>query len=94
MSELLVVIGLVAVSLAGLLSLVAPVVTETVVVPGVVGVPVTGHEMELPAASEATGVAGVQGPTVTPGGRPVTTQETLRPAAVAVVLLVHLTVPV
>jgi hypothetical protein len=93
MSELLVAIGFVAVSLAGLVSLVAPVETEAVVVPVVVGVPVTGHEMDAPLGSEATGVVGVHAPTVTPGGRPVTLQETARPAAVADMLLVHLMVP-
>ena len=75
-----------------LLSLVAPVVTETVVVPAAVGVPLTGQEMLAPAASVAGG-AGVQVPTVTPGGRPDTAQLALTADAVAVALLVHENVP-
>jgi hypothetical protein len=92
-SELLVVTGLVATSLAGLVSLMAEVVTDAVVVPVAVGVPVTGQEMDAPMASEATGVVGVHGPTVTPGGKPVTAHITFKPAAVAVALLVHLMTP-
>jgi hypothetical protein len=76
-----------------LVSLVAPVATEAVVVAGEVGMPETGHEIDTPIASEAAGSVGEHVPTVTPGGRPVTAQETLRAAPVAVVLLVHSTVP-
>ena len=75
-----------------LLSLVAPVTAVTVLVPVVVGVPVTGHEMLAPIATVA-GVAGVQAPTVTPAGKPEIAQVALVAAAVAVALLVHLIVP-
>jgi hypothetical protein len=92
-SELCVATDLVAVSFPGFVSLVAPVVTDAVVVPVVVGVPLTGHEIDAPMASEATGVVGVHAPTVTPGGRPVTAQETFNPEAVADELFVHLTTP-
>jgi hypothetical protein len=76
-----------------LLSLAAPVVTETVEDPGPVGVPETGHEMLAPAATVAGGV-GVQAPTVTPGGKPVTLHVAAVALCVAVALFVHLTVPV
>jgi hypothetical protein len=92
-SELSVAIAFVAVSLPGFVSLVAPVATEAVVLPVVVGVPETGHEIDAPMASEATGVSGVHAPTVTPGGSPLTAHETPRPAAVADALFVHLTTP-
>ena len=75
-----------------LLSLVAPVVTETVVVPAAAGVPLTGQEILAPAASVAGG-AGVHVPTVTPGGKPDTAQLALTAEAVAVALLVHENVP-
>ena len=74
-------------------SLVPPVVTVTVVEPLADGVPLTGQEMLVPAATVAGG-AGVQVPTVTPGGRPVTAQVAAVALAVAVALLVHLIVPV
>lgn len=75
-----------------LTSLTAPVVTVTDVVPAAVGVPLTGHEMLDPAATVAGG-AGVQVPTVTPGGNPDTAQVADVALAVAVALLVHLMVP-
>lgn len=73
-------------------SLVAPVVADAVVEPAAVGVPDTGHEILAPMATLAGGV-GVHAPTVTPGGNPVTAQVALSALAVAVALLVHLTVP-
>ena len=73
-------------------SLVAPVVAVTVDEPGAVGVPETPHEMLAPAATVAGGV-GVQTPTVTPGGRPEMEHVAAVALAVAVALLVHLTVP-
>ena len=75
-----------------LASLVAPVVAVSVVEPGAVGVPDTEHEMLVPAATVA-GVDGVQVPTVTPGGRPLTEQVAAVALAVAVAELVHLSVP-
>jgi hypothetical protein len=75
-----------------LMSLTAPVVTATVLDPMAVGVPETGQEMLVPAATVAGG-SGVHAPTVTPGGRPVTAQVALVALAVAVALLVHLIVP-
>ena len=75
-----------------LASLVAPVVTVTVVEPFAVGVPLTGQEMLAPAVTVAGGV-GVHVPTVTPGGRPDTEQDALVALAVAVALFVHLMVP-
>jgi hypothetical protein len=75
-----------------LVSLVAPVATVTVEEPEAVGVPETGHEMLAPAATVAGG-AGVHAPTVTPGGRPDTEHDAFVALAVAVVLLVHLIVP-
>lgn len=75
-----------------LTSLTAPVVTVTDVVPVAVGVPLTGHEMLAPGATVA-GAVGVQVPTLTPGGRPLTEQVALVALAVAVALLVHFTVP-
>jgi hypothetical protein len=84
--------ALVAVLLPELVSLVAPVATETVEEPGPVGMPATVHEMLAPAATVAGGV-GVHVPTVTPGGRPVIAHVALAALAVAVALLVHLIVP-
>ena len=76
-----------------LVSLVAPVATDTVVVPVTVGVPLTGQEMLEPAATLAGGT-GEQVPTVTPAGNPVIEQLAAIALAVAVALLVHLMVPV
>ena len=59
-----------------LVSLVAPVVTDAVVVPDAVGVPETEHVIDAPAATVAGGV-GVHVPTVTPGGRPLMLQVAL-----------------
>ena len=75
-----------------LVSLVAPVVTVTVDEPLAVGVPLTGQLMLALAATVAGGV-GVQVPTVTPGGRPVTEQEAAVALAVAVAEFVHRIVP-
>ena len=75
-----------------LTSSVAPVVTVTVVVPDVVGVPLTAQEMLAPIAMLAGGV-GVQVPTVTPGGRPVIEHVAFVAPSVAVALFVHFTVP-
>ena len=75
-----------------LVSFVAPVEAVTVALPGAVGVPLTAHEMLLPAATVAGGV-GEQVPTVTPAGRPETLHVAAKALAVAVALLVHLTVP-
>ena len=69
----------VAVLLAVVLSLVAPVVPVTVELPMAVGVPETGHVIVPPGATDAGGT-GVQAPAVTPAGRPATEQL----AAVAV----------
>jgi hypothetical protein len=85
--------ALVVVSLAGLGSLLALVVTDAVVVPCAVGVPETAQEIDAPMASEATGVGGLQTPSVTPGGKPVTLHVTAVAAAVADALLVQSTVP-
>ena len=74
-------------------SLVAPVDTVTVVAPEAVGVPETEQEMLAPAEMVAGG-AGVQVPTVTPGGKPEIKQDAAVALAVAVALLVHFTVPV
>jgi hypothetical protein len=76
-----------------LLSFDAPVVAVTVDDPGAVGVPLMGHDRLAPTAIVAGGV-GVQAPTVTPGGRPVTAHVAFAALAVAVALLVHFTVPV
>ena len=70
MSEPNTVRARVAVLLAATPSLLAPVVPFNVKLPVAVGVPVTGQEMVRPAASDATGVAGVQVPTLRPAGRP------------------------
>ena len=75
-----------------LLSLLAPVVTVTVTAPEVVGVPLTGQEMVALAATVAGGT-GVQAPTVTPAGRPVTEHVAAVARAVAVALLRQRMVP-
>lgn len=75
-----------------LLSLVAPVVAVRVEAPAAVGVPLTGHEMLAPAATVAGGT-GVQVPTVTPAGNPASEHVAAVALAVAVALLVHLSVP-
>ena len=75
-----------------LTSLVAPVVVVTVVVPVVVGVPLTGQLMLAPATT-VVGGAGAHTPTVTPGGKPLTEHVALIALAVADALLVHLMVP-
>jgi hypothetical protein len=73
-------------------SLVAPVTTETVLDEVAVGVPLMVQVMLVPAATVA-GVDGEQAPTVTPAGKPVIAQDAAAALAVAVALLVHLTVP-
>ena len=75
-----------------LVSLVAPVVAETVTLPEAVGVPLTGHVMLNPAATLAGGT-GEQVPIVTPAGKPDTAQLAAAALAVAAALLVHLMVP-
>lgn len=97
MSEALATTPLVAVLLPPavmppLISLVAPVATETVDVAAAVGVPLTGHEMLAPGATVA-GAVGVQVPTVTPAGRPEMVQVALVADCVETALLVHLMVP-
>jgi hypothetical protein len=94
MSEPTVAMAFVAVSLAVLVSLVAVDVTEAVTEPGVVGVPETGHEIEAPGASDVTGRAGVQVPTVTPGGRLVIAHVGLMAAPLDAAALAQTTVPV
>ena len=76
-----------------LISLAAPVTTATLAVCVVVGVPLTGHEMLAPGATEA-GAVGVQAPTVTPAGRPEIEHVAFDAVADAVELFVHRTVPV
>jgi len=76
-----------------LVSLVAPVVTVTVDEPLAVGVPLTGQLMLAPAATVAGGT-GVQAPTVTPAGSPLTEQVAAVALAVAVAEFVHRIVPV
>ena len=98
MSELAVATALVAELLPPepvppLVSLVAPVTTDTFEVPEAVGVPETVQEMLLPTATVA-GVVGVHVPSVTPAGRPDTAHVALTALAVAVALLVHRMVPV
>jgi len=81
-----------AVLLPGVLSFVAPVDPVTVTVPAAVGVPEIGHVIELPAASDATGVVGLQVPRLTPAGSP----ETLHVALVAAAppkAFLHTTLP-
>lgn len=75
-----------------LVSLVAPVEAVRVALPGAVGVPLTGQEMLAPIATVA-GTVGVQVPIVTPAGRPDSEQVAATALAVAVALLVHLSVP-
>lgn len=88
----LVVVLLPADPVPPLISLIAPVVAVTVTAPAAVGVPLTAHEMLAPAATLAGGT-GLQVPTETPAGSPEITQVALVAEAVAVALLVHLTVP-
>jgi hypothetical protein len=76
-----------------LTSLVAPVVTATATGVVDVGVPVTGQEIEAPAAMVAGGV-GVQAPSVRPAGSAPTVHDALVALAVAAALLVHRIVPV
>jgi hypothetical protein len=93
MSEATVAIAFVVVSFAVFASFTAVDVTEAVVEPGAVGIPDTGHEIDAPMASEATGKAGVHVPTVTPGGRFEIAHVGLLAAAVAAAAFVHTTVP-
>jgi len=73
-------------------SLVAPVLTFTVDVPTLVGVPDTGQEIDAPAATAAGGT-GEQAPIVTPAGNPLMLQVALVAEPVAEALFVHLMVP-
>ena len=75
-----------------LMSFAAPVTVVTVTFCVVVGVPLIGHEMLAPGATEA-GVDGVHAPTVTPAGSPDTAQVALVAVAVAVDAFVHRMVP-
>jgi hypothetical protein len=77
-----------------LASLTAPVLTVTVTEAVEVGVPVTGQEMLWPAASEATGVVGVQVPSVRPAGSAETAHVAFVAAAFDPAAFVHRTVPV
>jgi hypothetical protein len=74
-------------------SFVAPVVTETVGSPLVVGVPLTGQVIVPPGATLA-GAVGVQVPTVTPGGRPLTLHVAFSAVPVADGLFRQTTEPV
>ena len=75
-----------------LASLIAPVVTATVLEAADVGVPVTGQLMLAPAATVAGGV-GVHAPRLRPAGKPVTAHDAFVALAVAVALLVQRMVP-
>ena len=75
-----------------LVSLIAPVTAVTATEPAAVGVPLTGQLMLAPAATVAGGT-GLHVPTVRPAGRPEMAHVALLAVAVAVALLVHLTVP-
>jgi hypothetical protein len=75
-----------------LVSLVAPVCTDTVTDPDAVGVPETLHEIDAPAATVAGGV-GVHVPTVTPAGSPLIAHVAALADALAPALFVHSTVP-
>ena len=94
------VICLVAVLLAGLLSLSAPVLPVTVTVPAVVGVPVTWQVTVSPTGTLLPLVHAAllgliaQAPCVTPAGKSVTAQVAFVAAAVALALLVQVNVPV
>ena len=86
----LVVSVAVAVLLAGVMSLLAPVVPVTVTVPAVVGVPLIVHTMVALTASVVCGEVGLH-VAVRPAGRPVTSQVAL--LATAVPLFLQVTVP-
>ena len=75
-----------------LVSLVAPVMTDAVVLAAAVGVPETGQMILAPATTVA-GAVGVHVPTVTPAGSPEIAHDALSALAVALALLVHLMVP-
>lgn len=75
-----------------LVSFVAPVVTDAVVVAGAVGVPDTEQEIDAPIATVA-GVVGVQVPTVTPTGRPEIEHVAFAAVAVAEAEFVQRMVP-
>ena len=75
-----------------LVSLVAPVVTDALVEPEAVGVPLTAQLMEPPGKTVAGGV-GEQLVTETPGGRPATAHDAAMALPVALALFVHNTVP-
>ena len=93
------VMARVSVLLAVLLSLVAPVVPVTVLLPSAVGVPDTGQVTVAPAGTLAASLQGVpdglmvQAPTLRPLGKPVTLQR-VAPVASAVPTLLQLKLPV
>jgi hypothetical protein len=93
MSAPLTVIVALAVLLAGMPSLVAPVVPFTADAPVAVGVPETEQVMLAPAASEATGTVGTQPVTVTPGGSPETAHVALVAGSDGDAAAVHVKVP-
>ena len=68
-------------------SLVAPVLAVTLDVPAALGDPETEHVIVVPAASEATGVAGVQVPNARLLGSPLMLHVALVAAAVPTALL-------
>ncbi|MEZ5854626.1 MAG: hypothetical protein R3D67_07700 [Hyphomicrobiaceae bacterium] len=78
--------------LAGLPSLVAPVVPLTSEDPDAVGVPVTVHVMTMPALSELTGVVG-EHVALRPAGSPATEQVAFVAAMAGELALVHVYVP-
>lgn len=80
-------IGAIAVLLAALPSLVAPVVPLAVNDPAAVGVPVTEHEMVAPGATVAGG-AGMQF-ALRPAGRPLIAQAALVAAIAGALALVQ-----
>ena len=75
-----------------LVSLVAPVVTDTGVAPTAVGVPLIA-QLILPPGSTVAGGVGEQLVTVTPGGKPATAHVAATALPVALALFAHSTVP-
>ena len=92
MSEPVNVIDLVAVLLAALPSLVAPVVPVAVMVAGAVGVPETVHVIVAPGATVAAGTVGEQ-VVVSPAGSPETEQVAFVAVSAGDAALVHANVP-
>lgn len=81
----------VAVLLPLLPSFVAPVVPLTVKLPGVIGVPLTVHEMLAPGATDAGGFG--EHDAARPGGRPVTAHEAAVAATAGAAAFEHVKVP-